>query len=54
MYELNIHLDDQRSAGWAPTSGVTMILAFLVSVCGYNLEHSEPGWYFLKRELGFE
>jgi len=54
MYELNIHLDDQRSAAWAPTSGVAMVLTFLVSVCGYNLERSEHGWFFLKREVAFK
>jgi hypothetical protein len=54
MYELDIHLNDQRSASWAPTSGVTLVLSFLVSVCGYTLDRSEHGWYFLKREVAFE
>ena len=54
MYEVDIHLNDQRSASWAPTGGVTLVLSFLVSVCGYDLEKSEPGWYFLKREQAYE
>jgi hypothetical protein len=54
LYEINIHLNDQRSVNWAPTSGVTLILTFLESVCGYKLEKIEPGWFFLKRDVAFE
>ena len=54
MYEIDINLSDQYSASWAPQGGVAMILSFLVSVCGYELEKSEQGWYFLKRDTAFE
>jgi hypothetical protein len=54
MYEINIVLNDQRSVSYAATSGVSLILSFLVSVCGYELEKSEQGWYFLKRDTAFE
>jgi hypothetical protein len=54
MYEVNIQLSDQRSSGWAPTGGVTLVLSFLVSVCGYELDKQERGWYFLKRDLAYE
>ena len=54
MYEVNIQLIDQRWTGSAPTSGVTLVLSFLVSVCGYELEKQEHGWYFLKRDTAYE
>ena len=54
MYEINIQLSDDRTTLWAPTSGVTLILSFLVSVCGYTLDKAEQGWYFLKRDTAFE
>jgi hypothetical protein len=54
MYEVDIQLSDDRSARWAPTSGVTLVLSFLVSICGYELDKQEHGWYFLKRDTAYE
>jgi hypothetical protein len=54
MDEISIQLSDDRSASWAPSSGVSLVLSFLVSVCGYELEKSKPGWHFLKRETPYE
>lgn len=54
MDEISIHLNDERSASWAPSSGISLVLSFLVSVCGYELEKSEKGWYFLKRETPYD
>lgn len=54
MYEINILLNDNRSAGWAPTSGVSLVVAFLEGVCGYSLAKVKPGWYFFRRDSPFE
>jgi hypothetical protein len=51
VYEITIELADKR---FGTMSGVTLILSFLESVCGYHLEKAKPGWYFFKREMAFE
>lgn len=54
IYEIDIRLEDERNANWAAKGGVTFILAFLTSACGYELEKIKPGWYFLSRKTAFE
>jgi len=54
MFEVVIELNDDRYARWAPRSGISLVLAFLVGACGYVLDQKENGWYFLRRETPFQ
>jgi len=54
MYEVSMTLSDQRTTGWAPHCGVSLVIAFLEGVCGYTLAKMSNGWYFFRRETPFE
>ena len=54
MYEVNIVLSDDRSTNWAPTSGVSLVIAFVEGVCGYKLMKMRQGWYIFRRDVAFD